>query len=255
MASGQGLDRSTPDGELAYYRSIGDGGRSHALNKPFSDPDVAAQLMQVGAILSLLPAPPADVLECGCGPGWLTKLLAKIGYRATGVDVAPEAIELARSAAVFEGLTLPRFEVAPAERLPFEAEFDAVLYFDALHHVSDEAAAISSAYRALRPGAMLVTSEPGHGHHEASRGTVEQFGVTEKDMPARHIAQLAREAGFRQVRIHPRSDELGRLLYSAYDGGSLPRRIARSSNAGRALLALRRMLWTRLDNGIVVCTK
>jgi SAM-dependent methyltransferase len=247
--------RAPPSGELDYYRAIGEIGRAHALNKPYSDPDLATQLMQLGAVLRFFPAPPADILECGCGPGWLSKLFAKAGYRATGVDVAPEAIELARSADLFTDATPPRFEVAAAESLPFRSEFDVVVYFDALHHVDDEAAAIASAFRALRPGGALITSEPGRGHHDASRDAVERYGVTEKDMPAHRIAQLAQAAGFADVAIHPRADELGQLLYAPdtrFDG---VRGFLRSSLAGRTLLATRRMLWTRRDNGVVVARK
>ncbi len=256
MATGDAeSDVTIPEGELSYYRAIGDEARNLAVHKPFSDVDVDTKLMQIGAILSLLPTPPADVLECGCGTGWLSKLLTKIGYRTTGVDAAPEAIRLARSQPVFDGQPPPRFEVAAGEDLPFTAEFDAVLYFDALHHVGDEAAAIRAAHRALRPGGVLITSEPGRGHHDASDDTVTQFGVTEKDMPARHIAGLAKAAGFASTKLYPRADELGRAMYAGYDGPSAARRLVTGSVGGTALLALRRILWNRLDNGIVVCTK
>lgn len=244
-----------PDGEFGYYAAIGEEARNLAVHKPFSDVDADTMLMQIGAVISLLPTPPSDVLECGCGTGWLSKLLTKIGYQMTGVDVAPEAIRLARSQAVFEGQPGPRFEVASGEDLPFRSEFDAVVYFDALHHVDDEAAAIRSAHRALRPGGVLITSEPGRGHHDASHHTVSTFGVTEKDMPARHIARLARDAGFASVKLHPRADELGRAIYTGYDGPSALRRWAGQTVGAKAALAVRRILWNRLDNGIVVCTK
>jgi SAM-dependent methyltransferase len=241
-------------GELDYYSAIGEGGRTHALNKPYSDPDVAFQLMQIGAILALLPSPPADILECGCGPGWLTKLLSKAGYRATGADIAPEAVKLAESHNLYEGLPIPRFVTAPAEDLPFVDQFDGVVYFDALHHTRDERAAIAAAYRALRSGGVLITSEPGRGHHQASQHTIDQFGVTERDMPARHIASLARAVGFTEVSIHPRADEHGLLMFGRPDGSRLKRAL-RTSIWGRAALSVRRTLWTRLDNGVVVARK
>jgi SAM-dependent methyltransferase len=241
-------------GELNYYRSIGEDGRHHALNKPFSDPDVGLQLMQVGAVVSLLPPPPADVLECGCGSGWLSKLLAKVGYRTTGVDIAPHAIDLASTQSLYESVPLPRFIVSPGEALPFVDEFDAVVYYDALHHSVDERLAIAAAHRALRPGGVLVTSEPGRGHHEASQSTIHQFGVTERDMPARHIVTVARDAGFAEVSILPRADEYGQLMFGQPPSARLKRAI-RASISGRAALAVRRTLWTRLDNGIVIARK
>jgi SAM-dependent methyltransferase len=255
---------AAPPGEYEYYRAIGESGREHAFQKPWSDPDVGTHLMQLGALLQLLPPPPADVLECGCGPGWLTKLLARVGYRSIGVDVAPAAIELARSGPVYEGMTMPRFEVAPGEDLPFHDELDAVVYFDALHHVTDERLALAAAHRALRAGGVLITSEPGRGHAEASADTVDAFGVSERDMPARHIAAVAREVGFTSIEIFPRADELGSLLYGdaaplaaapAAGRGRGIKRFARGSIAGRSALAARRIAWTRLDNGLVRCTK
>src|SRR4051794_40149709 len=102
------------EGELTYYEAIGEAARRHALAKPFSDDGRGLLLMQIGAVLRLLPLPPARVLECGCGTGWLSLLLQKCGYRVVGVDVSPGAIELCRSNAPFRGLEPPSFQVADA---------------------------------------------------------------------------------------------------------------------------------------------
>src|SRR5947208_2228216 len=139
------------DGELTYYQAIGEVGRRHALAKPFSDDARGLMLMQVGAVLDLLPAPPARVLECGCGTGWLSNILQRCGYQVVGTDVSPYAIELCRSTPVPDGFPQPEFLVADSEKLPFDGEFDAVVFFDSLHHSVDEQAAVSAAYRALKP--------------------------------------------------------------------------------------------------------
>src|SRR5262245_19869395 len=127
-------------GELTYYERIGEAGRQHAVEKPFSDDECGLYLLRAGALFSLLPPPPARVLDCGCGTGWLSYFLARRGYDVVGTDVSPDAIRLAESHAMFRDAAAPRFVVADSESLTFAAEFDAVVFFDSLHHAIDEAA-------------------------------------------------------------------------------------------------------------------
>jgi ubiquinone/menaquinone biosynthesis C-methylase UbiE len=201
------------EGELTYYQAIGEGGRQHALNKPFSDEAVGTLLMQIGAIIQLLPAPPASVLECGCGTGWLSQMLQKCGYQVVGVDVSQMAIHLARSFPLFRELDPPQYLVADAERLTFETKFDVVLFFDALHHSADEQAAINGAYRVLKCGGICIASETPSGHEANSREVVARYGVIEKDMPPSRIAKLGKVAGFRKIKVYPRADEIGKRLF------------------------------------------
>lgn len=198
-------------GELRYFSDLSEEGLQHALDKPFSDPKCGLMLMEIGALFELLPKPPARVLECGCGTGWLTGMLQQRGYETVGIDVAADAIDLAR--AQFPEDDSPTFEVHDVESLPFENEFDAVVFFEALHHSIDEKEALRSAWRALKPGGVCVTSEPGVGHHRKSQEVIEKWDVTEKDMPPKHIVRLGKEVGFSSYEIYPRADDVGRLIY------------------------------------------
>jgi SAM-dependent methyltransferase len=202
------------EGELTYFEAIGEDGRQHAVNKPFSDEACGVELMQVGALLTLMPPPPARVLECGCGTGWLCYFLQKRGYEAIGTDVSSHAIDLARANSLFEGGDTPSFIVADSERLPFDSEFDIVIFFDSLHHSVDEREALRSAYRALKPGGICIASEPGLGHESRSRSAIERYDVTEKDMPPSYVIRLGREVGFANGKAYPRADHLGRLLFT-----------------------------------------
>src|SRR5262245_12999556 len=117
-------------GELTYFDRIGPENRKHSLNKPFSDERRGALLMEIGAILLLMPPPPRRVLECGCGPGWLTWMLAKCGYEVVGQDVNEKAIELARDNPMFHEVEAkPSFIVSDFEQLDFSDEFDVVVFF------------------------------------------------------------------------------------------------------------------------------
>ena len=70
--------------------------------------------------------PGSRLLDVGCGSGQLALMAAKDGLYVTGVDIAGNLIDRARSRAQAEGLTV-RFEEADAEALPFaDGSFDAV---------------------------------------------------------------------------------------------------------------------------------
>jgi SAM-dependent methyltransferase len=243
------------EGELTYYEAIGEAGRRHAINKPFSDSERGTLLMQVGAIVSLVPPPPARILECGCGAGWFCHLLQKCGYDVTGIDVSPDAIRLAAENPLFPGIEPPTFLVADAEALPFEAEFDIVLFFESLHHSVDEQAAIACAYRALKPGGRCIASETGPGHARKSREVVRQFGVTDKDMPPRLIRRLGRRAGFRRTVIYPRADEIGRYLFGGATGGQRAPRGWKHRWPFNFLTAVAMILFLKRRYGIAVLHK
>jgi SAM-dependent methyltransferase len=200
-------------GELTYYEQIGEDGLRSALSKPFSEARRGLHLMEIGAVFSLLPPPPARVLECGCGTGWLTCFLAKSGYQAVGIDVSEFAIRAATENPLFAESVRPEFVVGDCEALEYRDEFDAVIFYESLHHSVDEQKAVCCAYRALRPGGVLIASETGVGHEALWRDVAERYDVTEKDMPPRRILELGAAAGFRRRLVYPRGDHVGRLLY------------------------------------------
>jgi SAM-dependent methyltransferase len=159
----------------------------------------------MGAVIGALPRPPADVLDCGVGGGWTSRFLVRAGYRVVGIDISPKMIALAEEDRLADGLQNLSFQVAEYETLAFKEQFDAVLFFDSLHHAADERAAISAAARALRPGGLLITHEPGEGHaaSEVGKKAMEQWDVTEKDMPPHLIISLGELAGLRLNRLLP----------------------------------------------------
>jgi ubiquinone/menaquinone biosynthesis C-methylase UbiE len=100
-----------------------------------------------------------EVLDVGCGEGWLVRRLAEHGAaRVVGAD--PLEVALARARAQDPDGS---YVVAGAQALPFEdASFDATVMFNSLHHVPVEHmdAGLSEVARVLRPDGRLYVQEP-----------------------------------------------------------------------------------------------
>jgi SAM-dependent methyltransferase len=246
-------------GEIDYVKNLDPAAVRHAQGKPFSDPACGQHLLNLGVVFSLLPAPPARILDLGVGTGWTSGLLARRGYDVVGVDIAPDMIDLAVGQCD-PSLSL-RFVASDYERLDFRDEFDAALFYDALHHAEDELEALAGAWRELKPGGICITVEPGAGHAASAQATVARFGVTEKDMPPRAIMALADRIGFRECLVYPRPEvqpvitrDAVRVLsdVTVMEFNPLPRRslLGYLRNVARALLGRQTRHW--LDNSHIV---
>jgi 2-polyprenyl-6-hydroxyphenyl methylase/3-demethylubiquinone-9 3-methyltransferase len=92
----------------------------------------------------------SQILDVGCGAGFLTNELALAGHRVTGVDLSPESIAVAKR---YDQTGSVNYQVADAYHLPFaDASFDVITSMDFLEHVEDPARAIKEFSRLLRPG-------------------------------------------------------------------------------------------------------
>ncbi len=100
-----------------------------------------------------------QVLEVGCGPGALARILASRGARVRGIDASARMIEIARRDAKEAGLRpRPRFDVADSQDRSAFARwaYDVVTIVLALQNMKDPGVVIENAARALRPGGRLV---------------------------------------------------------------------------------------------------
>jgi trans-aconitate methyltransferase len=103
------------------------------------------------------PQPGEQVLDLGCGDGWLTEKLVEAGCQVVGVDSSAEQITAAQAR---------RLEayVMDGRQLTFNEAFDAVFSNAALHLMKQPEPVIRGVWRALKPGGRFVGEFGGHGN-------------------------------------------------------------------------------------------
>jgi SAM-dependent methyltransferase len=118
-----------------------------------------------------------DVLDCACGEGYGSHLLADAARSVVGVDVDPRAVEHARRRYSADHLS---FEQADALKLPFEDDrFDVVVSFETLEHLAEHDELLAGFRRVLRPDGVLLLSSPDKRTYSDLTGYDNEFHVRE----------------------------------------------------------------------------
>ena len=141
---------------------------------------MAKQSAVLGPILARASstAMPLTILDCACGIGTQALGLARNGFRVTGTDLSPRAIERARREASARSLNL-HFHVADMLRLNRVPQrgFDAVICIDnSLPHFSSEedlTEAATQMRKKLRPGGIFAASIRDYDHLIEERPSVQ----------------------------------------------------------------------------------
>lgn len=242
--------------ESSYFRRIPDEALEQATRKPFSQSDRARLLVEIGTVLSLLPDPPARILDLGCGPGWTSSFFAQCGYEVLGIDFSPEAITVARATHRHAGLTFLQHDWDE----PLDSSlgrFDVAVFIDCLHHSMDEVGPLRTAYSSLKAsGSICVVCEPGTGHADSagSLHAVEVFGVNERDMTPVQVVDAGRRAGFASTVVLPHPQEVHRSIFEERVGSGMADRFLATS-LGRLVQVTRIVTIHKQKWGVVVLTK
>jgi len=95
-----------------------------------------------------------QVLDVGCGAGFLSNELGKLNLRVTGMDLSEESLKVAAKHDVTKTV---HYQTADAYRLPFADEtFEVLTAMDFLEHVEDPAAVIKEFSRVLKPNGLFI---------------------------------------------------------------------------------------------------
>lgn len=157
------------------------------------------------------------VLDSGSGYSWTTEWMGRLGIEAIGSDITRDYLERAIARC---GPAAPHLVVADSENLPMRpGVLDAVLAFDAFHHIPDRRKALTEFHRALRPGGRVVLAEPNaaHEHAAVSREVMEKYGILEKGMDWKDVLEylegLPFEAPEEHFHLRVERSSLGRSIF------------------------------------------
>ena len=132
--------------QQTYWTKWNAEGREHRLSDISRD--------QLGVVLGWLTAigrTDLNIIEVGCGAGWLCPTLKPFG-RVTATDLCAEVLSRARA-------RIPEVEFVAGDfmALDFEtAKYDVVVTLEMLSHVADQDAFMAKLARMLKPGGVLM---------------------------------------------------------------------------------------------------
>jgi SAM-dependent methyltransferase len=145
-------------------------------------------------------APDDNVIDLGCGAGWLARLLAERlpEGRVVGVDVSDEMIRHARRNYV--DVENAMFVVGGADEIPWDANFfTRAISVESAYYWPDPPRGLREVFRVLREGGsawILINyyRENPHSHQWA-----DQFKIPAHLLSAEQWAAMLRDAGFADV--------------------------------------------------------
>jgi len=148
----------------------------------------------------MCPAPTENVLDVGCGSGWLTRRVARMvpDGRAVGMDVSDEMIRLARRNSRVNQNIL--YVVGEVGEIPWEPNFfHRAISVESAYYWPDPAAGVKELHRVLRPAgtAWILINYYRDNPHCHQWGPALAVGT--HLLGAAEWMELFRAAGFSQI--------------------------------------------------------
>jgi SAM-dependent methyltransferase len=162
----------------------------------------------------------AQVLDVGCGPGWLSEFFVRCGYWVTGIDISEEMVRVARERIaaledpIGEGIrAVGEFHAMRVQEMSWSDRFDAAVLFDTMHHFDDELETLRVILRTLVPGGRIFIHEgvrppPGSEAERHLIAEMETYGTLESPFDPEYLVEVLERAGFVGVTRFAAVDEL-----------------------------------------------
>jgi demethylmenaquinone methyltransferase/2-methoxy-6-polyprenyl-1,4-benzoquinol methylase len=134
-----------------------------------------------------------EVLDVGCGTGFLSEGILEVTPSVWGLDITPEQLKRAR-----RKLSIPLVR-GDAENLPFRAErFDAVLSSGSIEYWPDPVRALREMVRVLRPGGVAMVGGPTRPRDRLYRLLADNMMLFYDEEEA---IEMFAEAGFEDIQV------------------------------------------------------
>ena len=152
-------------------------------------------------VLELMRIAPTDnILDVGCGAGWLSRILAQRvpEGRVVGMDISDEMIHHGRHASIeFTNLV---FVVGEVNEIPWEANFyDQAISVESSYYWPDPARGVREIFRVLREGGSAWILINYYRDNPYCHQWGEKLAVPTHLLWADEWAQMFRDAGFTSV--------------------------------------------------------
>ncbi len=170
-----------------------------------------------------------NILDVGCGAGFLANDLAQRDHQVVGFDASEESLAVA---ARHDSTKSVRFQTGDAHQLPFsDGAFDVVCAMDFLEHVDDPARVIAEAGRVLAVGGLfffhtfnrnflswLVVIK---GVEWFVKNTPREMHLLRMFLKPKEVARMCQDAGLRIEILHGMAPKIGRAFFKMLASGSV----------------------------------
>lgn len=200
----------------AYVSKLPEFSQGYLVTKPFCPPPFVEMQETFRSFCSLVDSVHLElrsqVLDVGCGPGWLSEYLARCGAWVVGTDIAPAMLALAerRLGLLPRGIPgqpdpLAEFIAVKTLDIPWKRRFDLIVIFASLHHFDREVETLSVLREALAPGGSLYVHEAvrpprGSPYEKTYLTEMAERGTYESPFSPRYLRRCFEDAGFTDVR-------------------------------------------------------
>jgi len=160
----------------------------------------------VDALNDFAPDKNLEILDLGCGRGWLAPFLTKHG-NVTGIDFAPAGIGYAQRNFSDHGTFFLADASLPFLGLPETKRFDVLVCSEVIEHVPDQLALLQQIAQLLRVNGLCILTTPNGNvwpQFEQTRSK-ETLQPLENWLPPNRLKHLLREAGFALLRHEGRA--------------------------------------------------